>query len=83
MLIAIISTGLAIVLFLCLFLGFKQGLRLGMNTAKGIVPEKIKSPVTVIKEVIHDAKEAKKDDEFLKGLSNLMAYDGNSQEEEK
>lgn len=79
--IAVISTGLAIVLFLCAFLGFRQGLRLGMQTAKGQIPLKIRNPVEVVKEAT--AKPDKATTEILKGHANMMAYDGFLPEERR
>ena len=70
----LISMGAATLLFLCLYLGFRTGLRLGMQTAKGIVPPKIKSPVEAVKEAI--AKPDPATTELLKGYANMMAYNG-------
>lgn len=79
--IAIISTGLAIVLFLCLYLGFRTGLRLGMQTVKGQIPPKIDliksaiiDPAKSVKEAL--AKPDPATTEILKGHANMMAYDG-------
>ena len=71
MLIATISTGLAIVLFLCLYLGFRQGLRLGMQTTRGQIPSKLD-----IKAKTVDKKQAGVQDELLDGYANMMAYNG-------
>ena len=72
MLILIVSAGLGIVFFLCLYLGFKTGLRLGMNTAKG----EVLKPINPIKAVIdikenHEAKKEadKLDQEFTDIMS--------------
>lgn len=73
--IAVISTGLAIVLFLCLYLGFRQGLRLGMQTSKGIVPPKI-DPVAAVANKVSEVKQTSAQNELLKGYSNMMAYTG-------
>ena len=81
--IAIISAGLAIVLFLCLYLGFRTGLRLGMQTAKGQMPPKIRNPVEAVKETIAEAKQDKATTEILKGHANMMAYDGFLPEEKQ
>jgi hypothetical protein len=78
--IAIISTGLAIVLFLCLYLGFRTGLRLGMQTAKGNIPPKI-APVKAVKDAL--AKPDPATAEMLKGHANMMAYDGFLPEEKQ
>lgn len=80
--IAIISTGLAIVLFLCLYLGFRWGLRLGMQTAKGQIPPKLE-PVKAVKDAILPAKPDPVTAEMLKGHANMMAYDGFLPEERR
>jgi hypothetical protein len=46
---AIISTALAIVLFLCLYFAFREGLRLGMNVSKGNDIKPFKTPIRAIK----------------------------------
>jgi hypothetical protein len=69
--IAITSTGVAILLFLCAFIGFKQGLRLGMQAARGQIPPRI-NPVGVVTE----DKPLDPQNELLKGYANMMAYDG-------
>jgi hypothetical protein len=73
--IAIVSTALAIVLFLCAYLGFRTGLRLGMQTAKGHIPPRLE-PVRAVKEAITPAKPDPMTAELLKGHANMMAYDG-------
>mgnify|MGYP000961818792 CR=1 FL=1 len=73
--VAIISTALGIVLFLCLYLGFRTGLRLGMQTSKGQVPPKI-DPVGTIQAKKEEAKQAKLTGNLLEGYANMMAYDG-------
>ena len=78
MLIAIISTVLAIVIFLCLYLGFKTGLRLGMQTAKGQIPPKL-DPIGLVKPV----KPTVLQDKLLDGYANMMAYDGDLPKGEK
>ena len=81
--IALISTGLAIVLFLCLYLGFRTGLRLGMQTTKGQIPPKIRNPVEAVKDKIAEAKQEEATAELLKGHANMMAYDGFLPEEKQ
>jgi hypothetical protein len=78
--IAIVSTALAIVLFLCAYLGFRTGLRLGMQTAKGQIPPKI-APVKAVKDAL--AKPDPATAEMLKGHANMMAYDGFLPEEKQ
>ena len=74
--IAIISTIIGIVLFLCLFLGFKEGLRLGMNAAKGIQPAPLKNPVQAVIETVEGVKAHKDNDEYDKELAEMMRYTG-------
>ena len=52
----IISAALAILLFICFAIGYKEGLRLGMRSAKGVEPKPIKNPVKAIKEVVEQNK---------------------------
>ena len=52
----IISIALAILLFICFAIGYKEGLRLGMRSAKGIEPKPIKNPVKAIKEAVEQNK---------------------------
>ena len=80
--IAIISTALGIVLFLCLYLGFRTGLRLGMNSVNGITPLPVKSPVKAVQSIKSDIEAAKADDAFNKGFAALMGYDGDMPKEE-
>jgi hypothetical protein len=80
--IALISTGLAIVLFLCAILGFRWGLRLGMQTAKGHIPPKLE-PAKAIKDAIAPTKPDPMTAELLKGHANMMAYDGFLPEERR
>ena len=52
----IISSTLAILLFVCFAIGYKEGLRLGMRSAKGVEPKAIKNPVKAIKEAVEQNK---------------------------
>lgn len=86
--IAIISTGLSIVLFLCAFLGYREGLRLGMQTAKGIELSKIPTPIQAVKTVIKEVKQIKQEHEQSKAdkkyneqLEKLYSYTGEVEDE--
>lgn len=68
----IISTGVGILLFLCFFLGYREGLRLGMRAARGIEPQKIKTPVAIVKE----HQEQKKAEEKVQTFEAFDNYDG-------
>ena len=77
---AIITIGLGVVLFFIAFMGFKQGMRLGINTAKGEVPL---SPVEEVKETINKAREIKVEHEqakvnkkFEEDMTKFMNYTG-------
>jgi hypothetical protein len=76
--IAIISTALAIVLFLCTFLGYREGIRLGMTTAKGIIPEPIKNPVQAVREIKQHIDESKEAKEEADEIAAMMAYNGDA-----
>ena len=52
----IISIALAILLFICFAIGYKEGLRLGMRSAKGLEPKAIKTPVKAVKEAVEQNK---------------------------
>lgn len=82
--IAIISTILGIVLFLCLLLGFRYGLRLGMNASKGITPAPLKNPVIAVQDAVNEVKEhsEKIDNDRLiaEGLRNIFSFTGDVEE---
>jgi hypothetical protein len=76
------SVGVGILIFLCAFLGFRQGLRLGMQTVRGQIPPKI-NPVATVKEAVSQSKPDPATAELLKGHANMMAYDGFLPEEKR
>lgn len=79
--IAITSTALGIVLFLCLYFGFRTGLRLGIDVSKGKPIEPIKSPIVAIQEHI-ETKEAKKANKELQDeIDLIMGYTGDLPED--
>ena len=80
--IAIVSTGVGTLLFLCAFLGFRQGLRLGMQVAKGQIPPKIRTPIEVVKQIVEDAPKSPID-KMIEGHARMMAYDGEIPKEER
>jgi hypothetical protein len=82
MMIAIISTALSIVLFLCLYLGFRTGLRLGMNTAKGITPEPIKTPLKAVQEYKENKEQAEANKLYNEGLNAILTYNGDIPKEQ-
>ena len=50
----ILSLGVSLLLFLCFIVGYREGLRLGMLSAKGVEPKAIKGPVKVVKDIVMD-----------------------------
>ena len=70
------SAGLAIVLFLCAFVGYREGLRLGMQAAKGIEPKPIKGPLKAIKDIRAGKEQEKADKLFIEGFNNIFGYTG-------
>lgn len=74
--IAIVSTIIGIVLFLCLYFGFREGLRLGIDVSKGKPIEPLKSPIKAIQEHV-ESKEAKKAEKELQDeIDAIMGYTG-------
>ena len=76
-----IAAGVGILLFLCLFLGYREGLRLGMRASKGIEPPPIKSPVQIVRD-IKERHEIKKEIEAIKSFEDeVNSHDGYTEEE--
>jgi hypothetical protein len=74
--IAIISTALAIVLFLCLYFAFREGLRLGMNVSKGKDIDPLKTPIKAIREHKVNKETEKANKEFQDELNSILSYTG-------
>lgn len=72
--------GLAIVLFLCMILGFVFGLKLGMQTAKGKEPV-IKGPVKMYQESKANAEAKKEEEKMIAGIDAIMSYTGDIKKE--
>jgi hypothetical protein len=83
MLMILIALGTGIVLFLCFVLGYREGLRLGMRSAKGIEPRPIENPVTAIKDHFEAKKEQKKAQELFDEWEEFENFDGYTEEERK
>lgn len=77
----ITSTALAIVLFLCLYFGFREGLRLGMNVSKGKPIEPLKSPIKAIQEHIENKEVKKAEKELQDEIDAIMGYTGDLPED--
>jgi hypothetical protein len=85
----ILSVIIAIMLFLCAFLGFREGLRLGKDVANGIMPEKIRSPMAVVKDIKKEIEltklekeQAKEEAKHQEDLHKLMSYTGEVEDED-
>lgn len=76
MITALVSVGVGTLLFLCLYAGFRTGLRLGMQTARGQIPPKFRNPVEVVKDAITPPKTDPVTTELIKGYANMMAFTG-------
>ena len=77
----IICVVLAILLFACFAVGYKEGLRLGMRSAKGIEPKPIKTPIAAIKEAVKERKEEKAAEEQAQVYDAFENYDGYTEQE--
>jgi len=77
----IISVVLAILLFLCFAIGYKEGLRLGMRSVKGIEPKPIKSPVKVVKDALEEHKANKEADAQASIYEAIERNDGYTETE--
>lgn len=77
---AAICVGIAIILFVCFIAGYKEGLRLGMKSAKGIEPKRL-DPIGEVKK----AKEKKAEDKELAEKERVFDafenYDGYTERE--
>lgn len=80
--IAIISTALSLVLFLCLYFGYREGLRLGMSISKGKPIEPIKSPIKAIQEHIESKETKKAEKELQDEIDSIMSYTGDIEDGE-
>lgn len=76
--IATIGTTIGIVLFLCLYFAFREGLRLGMNVSKGKEIEPPKSPIKAVQEHKINKELEKKEKEFEEGIKAIFEYDPDS-----
>lgn len=74
---SILTVGLilAVILISAFVVAFRQGLRLGLNAAKGNIPEPIKNPVAVVKEAIKVHKVEKEREEAESELDQELNID--------
>lgn len=75
-----------LLIFVVVFMGFLEGVRLGMRSVKGIEPNRIKNPVSAVINTIHEAKttaeQNKADEAFREGFNAIFSYDGDSPKKE-
>lgn len=76
----LISAVIAILLFICFYFAYREGLRLGMQTSKGRAP---KNPVTAVRDGIKQAKAEKRAEEALNEYEAFEKFDGYTDEERK
>jgi len=78
-----ISAGAGILLFLCLFLGYREGLRLGMRASRGTEPTPVKSPVKIVRD-IKEQNANRREAEILKSVwEEIDEFDGFTKEEKQ
>jgi len=77
-----LSAVIGLLLFLCAFLGFKEGLRLGIKASKGqeIPKTNLVKPFINLAEA---AKNAGADNKILNGFNAMMSYDGTPPKKEE
>jgi hypothetical protein len=81
--ITIIGTILGIVLFIISFMGFREGLKLGIMVKQGLTPEPIKGPIQAIREH-REAKHIKEQmNKEAEEWREIDSYDGWTEEERK
>jgi hypothetical protein len=74
--IVITAAALGLFFFVVLYLGFRTGLRLGMQAAKGQIPPKIASPVQAVKQAVEEKQRAAVVNGLVQGWQNMQDYDG-------
>ena len=74
----LLGLSIGVVLFLCAFLSFREGLRLGMNVSKGKEIEPPKSPIKAVQEHKINKELEKKEKEFEEGIKAIFEYDPDS-----
>ncbi len=72
---AICAAGIGAFLFLCGYLGFRSGLRMGMQAAKGQPPRKL-DPAGAVKNALGVKKAETESQRMMRGYSNMMAFTG-------
>ena len=76
----IVGALMGVCFFIVPILAYREGIRIGMQAVKGIEPQKVKSPVTIVKEINQDHELAKADKKFNEDLEKLMTYKGGDED---
>ena len=76
----ICAAGIGVLLFVCGYLGFRQGVRLGMQAGKGQLPPKL-DPSGAIKGKKNGKKTETETERLTRGFANMMAYTGEPEQE--
>lgn len=66
--------------FIIPILAYREGIRIGMQAAKGTEPMKVKTPIKVVKEMKEDIEQTKAAKKFNSDLEKLMSYTGDVNE---
>jgi hypothetical protein len=72
----IVSVIIGIALFLCAFLGFKEGLRTGCAMSQGRAPDKTQGPIQAIRNLKQDIELSKEAKEEAAEIDAMMNYRG-------
>ncbi len=70
------AAGIGAFLFLCGYLGFRSGLRMGMQAAKGQPPRKL-DPAGAVKNALGVKQPETENQRIMRGYSNMLAFTGN------
>lgn len=72
----VLSVVIGLVLFGAFYLAFRIGLRMGAQTARGIPPEALKSPLKAIKDIKTRNEQEKKVKTIEEGIESIFSYTG-------
>lgn len=75
----LIGAGIGFGIFLCAFLGFRQGLRMGMQASKGVAPPAIQHPVQAVREAAAEKEMDALSKQEAEAWKNFLAYNGSAQ----
>jgi len=75
----IIGTIVGACIFIIPLWAYRKGLKDGLAIKQDKPIEPIKTPVQVVQQVQQERKEQQEADKFMRGLQNLLSYDGTPQ----